>query len=203
MLSEWPAKKTKCGAVSVVALTDHGAGGGSGVLADDWDAWVRGGPFLALNLLSLALYFVLQKRPCSSCPPVFVAGVGFLIALGPISAAFVCTMSDSSQWWIFNTAPSWYVICYAVFLTTAFNYSVIAWATRETSPTTVAAFQALQPLCTTLILWMVNGSLPTLGQALGGVLIAAGLLLFVFSISFDTSADSEHSAGRAISEACN
>lgn len=189
-----------CGGVSVVALADHGAGGSSGVLPEDWNAWAQGGPCLALNILSLALYFVLQKRLCSSCPPILVAGSSFSIALVPISAALMCTISDNSHWWPFNTAPPRYVICYAVFLATAFNYSVLAWATRETSPTTAAAFMSLQPLFAALLSWLFYGSLPTLGQAFGGVLITAGLLLFVCSFSSEANADSEHRAGRAILE---
>lgn len=191
-----------CGAFSVVSLSKHGAGRDSDMLVDDWNAWLHGGPCLALNISSLALYFVLQKRPCTSCPPILVAGSSFLIALGPIGAALVCCNLNNFSF-VLGTAPPLSVICYAVVLVTAFNYSVLAWATRETSPTTVATFQSLQPFFAALLLWLIHGVVPTLGQAFGGVLVTVGLLVFGFSKSSAAAGDLERLASKAVLESHN
>lgn len=167
------------GAASVVALTDHSAAESGNEFLDDWVAWQNGGPYLALNIISSAMYFVLHKRPCSTYPPMFVPASSFLIASLPIFLTMVGSGSlHDIHWSVFTTAPALCIIFYAVVLTTALNYSLIAWATRETSPTTVTSFQTLQPMFAALLLWWVYGTSPSKGQAVGGVLIASGLFVF-------------------------
>jgi len=167
------------GAVSVVALADHGAAASSDQFLDDGAAWQHGGPFLALNIISSAMYVVLHKRPCSIYPPILVPASSFLIASLPICLILVVSGSlHDIHWSVFTTAPALCVICYATVLTTALNYSLIAWATRETSPTTVTSFETLQPLFAALLLWFFYGNLPSKSQAVGALLIATGLFVF-------------------------
>jgi len=67
-------------------------------------------------------------------------------------------------------------LAYAAVFVTAYNYSVSAWANKISSPTTVVAFQTLQPVATCCLNYAVYGLHLTFAQALGGSAIVAGLL---------------------------
>jgi len=186
------------GAASVVVLSDHRAAGSGNAFVDDWDAWRLAGPYLAVHIIASAMYIVLHKRPCSTYPPIFVAASSFLIASLPLCLATVVSGSlHHIHWSVFNTTPGVVVIFYAAVLTTAFNYGLVAWATRETSPTTVTSFQTLQPLFAALLLWFVYGTLPSQGQAVGSLQIVIGLFLFTAARpSEPTTVGSEPLQGR-------
>jgi len=143
---------------------------------------LTGFTFLCINIFGAASYTVMQKHTgvLKSYSPIFVAGMAFLVAayILWLPAVYSSGLSRSS-WSMGDDKIAFGALCYAVILTTAFNYSALAWANKISSPSSVLGFQTLQPVATSLLSYLVLGTLLTTGQALGGCLIIAGLLLNV------------------------
>lgn len=136
--------------------------------------------FLCLNVGGGAMYMVYQKASgvLEEYSPTFAAGMSFLVASGLFFIAAIITEGlDGVAWRLGDHNLSLLALCYSVVLTTAFNYSVLAWANKESTPTMVTSFQTLQPIFAALLSYTVMGVLLTLGQAIGGVTVIAGLFL--------------------------
>merc|ERR1719330_2095958 len=74
---------------------------------------------------------------------------------------------------------AWLGVAYAVCLTTAFNYSVLSWVNKQTTPTTAAVTTPIQPIAATLFSWAILGVGPKKSQVAGAVAIFTGLLLYI------------------------
>ena len=134
--------------------------------------------FLAVNVAAGAAYGVLQKQ-CGvlhKYSPMFVAAVSFLIAACGIFPSACYSAPAAKDWLCANHLISQLALAYAAVFVTAYNYSVSAWANKLSAPTTVAAFQTLQPVATCCLNYIVYGLHLTHAQALGGSAIIAGLL---------------------------
>lgn len=152
---------------------------------------IAGAFFLLTNLAGGALYAVYQKASgaVDEYPPTFVAGMSFLVATGYIFVAAVIESSfypaNSYVWLLGGHTQSLLALCYAIVLTSAFNYGALAWAIKETTPSMVTSFFTMQPMFTALMSMIFLGVFVTLGQAIGGVAIIAGLLINVQSQNVD------------------
>jgi len=152
---------------------------------------IAGAFFLLTNLAGGALYAVYQKASgaVDEYSPPFVAGMSFLVATGYIFVAAVIESSfypaNSYVWLLGGHTQSLLALCYAIVLTSAFNYGALAWAIKETTPSMVTSFFTMQPMFTALMSMIFLGVFVTLGQAIGGVAIIAGLLINVQSQNVD------------------
>mmetsp|Transcript_18223 Transcript_18223/g.42725 ORF Transcript_18223/g.42725 Transcript_18223/m.42725 type:complete len:335 (+) Transcript_18223:179-1183(+) len=134
--------------------------------------------FLAVNITAGAAYSVVQKQ-CGvlrNYSPIFVAGVSFLIAACGILPSACYSAPTAKDWLCTDRLITQMALAYAAVFVTAYNYSVSAWANKISSPTTVVAFQTLQPVATCCLNYAVYGLHLTFAQALGGSAIVAGLL---------------------------
>ena len=133
--------------------------------------------FLALNVIAGAVYNVLQKQSgvLQKYSPMFVAGVSFLLAACGLFPS-ACYSATAKDWLLADRLVSQLALAYAAVFVTAYNYSVSAWANKITAPTTVVAFQTLQPVSACILNYAVYGVHLTHAQALGGSAIIVGLL---------------------------
>jgi len=162
--------------------------GARNIDAKDDVSYARGLPCLCLNVLGGALYMVFQKGVLQTQPPVLTAAMGFLVAALILFVVALATSGLAAQdWRLGGNHEAVFALLYAIFLVTSVNYSVLAWANKVSTPTTVTSFLTLQPVAAALLSWFWLGIVLTRGQACGGVAIIFGLLLFISSPAATTS----------------
>eukprot|EP00931_Biecheleriopsis_adriatica_P061470 TRINITY_DN36961_c0_g1_i1.p1 TRINITY_DN36961_c0_g1~~TRINITY_DN36961_c0_g1_i1.p1 ORF type:complete len:340 (-),score=64.51 TRINITY_DN36961_c0_g1_i1:66-1085(-) len=141
------------------------------------------------NVTCSAAYVVYQKYAgvLKQYAPTFVTAMSFLVA-GTILCipAIYSARTDSQAWLLGCRGDVLGALAYAVCLTTALNYSLLAWANKHTSATLVTGFQTLQPAATTLVEYVMFGIVISPGQAIGGAAIVIGLLA---KVSLQKAAD--------------
>lgn len=147
---------------------------------EDWMSNMDGMFFLALNVTSTAAYFVILKDIVRSYQPVFTTAITYLVAsIIILFAAIVKCGPHAEAWLLGREQKAWLGLVYAVLFTTAFNYSITAWANKQTTPTTVTVFATLQPMVAAFFSWSLLGVSLTHAQVVGGMLIIVGLLVIV------------------------
>lgn len=134
---------------------------------------------LIVNVVSTALYFVLQKIVLRKHPPIFITSISAWIATGYFLAFAVFYIREFkfSPW--FFTAEAEGALVYAIFFTTTLNFVILAWANKATTPSTITAFSTLQPLITAVVGACWLGVYPQHRMLAGGMVIIGGLLLTV------------------------
>lgn len=132
------------------------------------------------GVMSTAAYFVCLKDVVRSHKPVFATAMAYMSASAIVFFAAITKCGFHKETWLLGSEHKvWMGVAYAVLLTTAFNYSVTAWANQRTTPMTVTAFTTLQPMAATICSWILLGVGLTRSQMLGGICIVFGLLLIV------------------------
>eukprot|EP00747_Dinoflagellata_sp_TGD_P012682 gnl/TRDRNA2_/TRDRNA2_121906_c2_seq1.p1 gnl/TRDRNA2_/TRDRNA2_121906_c2~~gnl/TRDRNA2_/TRDRNA2_121906_c2_seq1.p1 ORF type:complete len:354 (-),score=59.41 gnl/TRDRNA2_/TRDRNA2_121906_c2_seq1:367-1299(-) len=159
-----------------------------------------GVPLLLVNVFGSSLCAVFQKKILEEYPPIFVAGMCFMGALAPIFALAACECRGFPrvEWTMGNSNPSALLsLGYAIFFTTTVCYSVIAWANKVTSPTSVMTFISMQPLAAVVVSWLVLHRAPTEGQCIGGALILVALVSFAKAHQLQTQYEAAQRKGTA------
>lgn len=170
------------GAVVVIIFGAHSNHNTSGV------SYVIGLPCLCLNVCGGALYTVFQKGLLKKYPPVLTAAMGFMEGGVILTIVTLATYGvDAGPWRMGESGMAVLALLYSIFLTTAYNYSVCAWANRETTPATVMSFMTLQPVAAAVLSWIIYRVVLTMAQALGGIAIIVGLMLFIWRPSDPSS----------------
>lgn len=142
-----------------------------------------GGILWALGaMVGAASYFVLSARADTGLPPIALAGLGLLLgAVGLTIAGAVgilpLSWTTADITYRFGTVP-WFVPVLAMgVLATALAYVLGIGSTRMLG-SRLASFVALAEVVAAMLFgWMLLGQLPGLLQALGGVLVLAGVVL--------------------------
>lgn len=153
-------------------------------------AMVTGLAYVFACMLGVSAGVVLQKPLLKKgYPPVLLVCMTYMAASIPCAIGAVLRVGFDSGAWSLRGGDSTIIVCilYGIFLTTALNYSVLAWGNKQTSPTTVTGYITLQPVATAVLSWAVLGELLTLGQLVGGLTIIIGLLLNIRSQKEDSA----------------
>jgi drug/metabolite transporter (DMT)-like permease len=146
---------------------------------------------ITLNVTCAAIYFVFQKAMLKTYSPVLITASTYAIAAGIVFATACATSGlDLAAWSMGGDHVAWACVAYAASLTTALNYSILAWANKNTSPTTVTTSATLQPVAAVCLSWFLLGIPLSAAQALGGCCIASVLLVYVNSLGRETAAAS-------------
>jgi len=140
---------TVCGAVFSTVMSSihptHGTGSSS---SSRGSSPLLGNLLLCIQVTSGASYQVLQKHVLSSAanyPPLIVATYGYVAGTLMVMLVLpVCRLE--LHYWTVSIATTW-KLAYAVFLTSAFNYALCAYANKHSSPTLVTSFFPLQVVC--------------------------------------------------------
>lgn len=137
---------------------------------------------LVVNVTSAAFFVVLQKNILRRYKPIFVSSATMAIATCYLMVLVLLYAEEFkfSSWrpWILTPRRE-AVLAYAIIFTTTVNFCILAWANKVTAPSTVTAFNTLQPLITaaTSAVWL--GIVPHSHTVAGGIAILLGLILTV------------------------
>ncbi|WP_309128146.1 DMT family transporter [Microbacterium sp.] len=133
-------------------------------------------------MVGAATYFVLSARADTGLPPIALAGLGLMLgAVGLTVAGLVGILpvawNTDDVVFRFGTLP-WFVPVLAMgVLATALAYSLGIASTRMLG-SRLASFVALAEVIAAMLFgWLLLGQLPGLLQAVGGVLVLAGVVL--------------------------
>lgn len=154
-----------------------------------------GGILWALGaMVGAATYFVLSARADTGLPPIALAGLGLLlgaVGLTVAGAVGILPMSWTTDViaYRFGTLP-WFVPVLAMgVLATALAY-ILGIASTRMLGSRLASFVALAEVIAAMLSgWMLLGQLPGLLQAVGGLLVLAGVVLVKLG---EPAAEPEH-----------
>jgi drug/metabolite transporter (DMT)-like permease len=164
------------GAMCVAAFGEAPKNGG----ASDHMTVAIGMLFILMNVSATGLYFVHNKDVVRTYEPVFATFLTYLVAAIVILAGTVFKVGFDSNLWLLGGSPmAWAGLAYAVCLTTALNYSLLAWANKQSSPVTTASASTVQPLAASTLSYFLLGVGLTTGQLVGALFITSGLLVMI------------------------
>lgn len=133
-------------------------------------------------MVGAATYFVLSARADTGIPPIALAGSGLLLGALALSVAAALGIlpfrwTDGDIAYRFGTVP-WFVPVLAIgLIATALAYVLGIVSTRMLG-SRLASFVALAEVVAALLFgWLLLGQLPDLLQALGVVLVLAGVVV--------------------------
>lgn len=160
---------------------------------------------LLINVFGGAMYIVFQKSVLKRYPPIATAATSFAAAGCIIFIVAVCTVGfDSWAWRLGGSRKAVLALLYAVFLTTALNYSLMAWANKNSTPTTVTSFMTLQPISAAVLSCIFLHEVLTWGEVGGAIAIVVGLVSFVLAkpVEADTSEAEPILSQKAAAKTC-
>lgn len=167
----------------VVAVTASAEAGGKASTTV-----IIGNILLFGNKISIATYPIIEKKMIEKgYDPVSIVAWGYasgsaltLLGVIPYLVLDAGAAAASGAASPFNISGSgWLAICYAAFLTSAFNYAAMIWVNRRVGPVLVMMFYPWQAVCTPLLAFLFLGSTLSSNDVVGGLLIVAGLALCV------------------------
>lgn len=131
--------------------------------------------------------YVVQQRPLvlTGYSPLTVSSCAYVVATvltvitGGIYFAVLSPTQRNNVEWYQPTALFFLVLVYVVFLTTVYNYVVMAWATGKLGATLVTLFGLLQGIFASFVEWRFFGHPLSLIEALAALAIFAGLIMVV------------------------
>jgi len=152
---------------------DDDSGSGSGGV-------VLGNIILLVQCVSLALLLVFEKPVLERLPPISVTACYYSFAAVYTAVTTLAAVPPSAEEYLIETRAEWVALVYGSTVSVAFIYTALSWATKRTSPSTVAVSMTLQPpLNAALSVLFLGRTIFTTGEVLGGVLIVIGLLVTV------------------------
>ena len=167
----------------LIALTASSEAGGAASRSV-----IIGNVLLFCNKISIAVYPIIEKKLLGKgYDPVVIVAWGYfsgscLTLLSVIPYLVLDTSAATggpSPWNI--SAAGWRAICYAAFLTSAFNYSAMIFVNKKIGPVLVMAFYPYQAVCTPILASIFLGSVLSTNDVVGGIIIVVGLALCVLA----------------------
>ena len=87
----------------------------------------------------------------------------------------------------------WIALVYACVFATVYAYNCYSWAGKRVSPAITTVYNTLQPVGTCILSVVFIGTMVTLPEVVGGILVMSGLVITVYGRhleSLDTGGDS-------------
>jgi drug/metabolite transporter (DMT)-like permease len=148
--------------------------------AKDKGNTVLGLILLACNKVCVATYPVMEKRLMKKYRAFTIVAWGYFSgALLVFMSVIPCTLADSKLWHI--GPAGWRSICFSAFVTSAFNYALMAEINKVTSPLTVMSAYPWQSICTPLLSFLILNAPLSSSDGLGGFIICLGLFALAFA----------------------
>ena len=160
--------------VAATASSEAGAASSSAVII--------GNVLLFGNKICIAIYPIIEKKLIlKGYEPVAIVAWGYASgsALTLLSVIPYLVLAPSGGWDI--SASGWRAICFAAFLTSALNYSLMIFVNKRCGPVLVMAFYPWQAICTPLLASVFLGSILSANDVVGGVIVILGLSLCVLA----------------------
>jgi hypothetical protein len=162
------------GAVLVVALS---ASSSTSAIASESKNLPLGEGFLILQILMGGSYPVLQKAVLGRYPALVTAAWGYVLGTGLLALSVITSATDAADWDVDAAAAG--AIAYAVVLSSALNYSLMAWVNQVTSPLLLTAFFPFQSVAAVALSALVLGQPADSSDYIGGSLVLLGLIAVV------------------------
>jgi drug/metabolite transporter (DMT)-like permease len=126
---------------------------------------------------------VVNKPLLTKYPPVVITGAYFSVTA--LLALLVCliridTFPPSAFNFSGHTFP-WIGVAYVSIFTTFYAFVALSWGGRFLPPSTTTAYFTFQPLGTIILSALILGSVVTLPEVVGGLLIVLGLIITALS----------------------
>jgi drug/metabolite transporter (DMT)-like permease len=148
--------------------------------AKDKGNTVLGLILLATNKVCVATYPVMEKRLMKKYRAFTIVSWGYTSgAVLVFMSVLPCTLADSKLWHI--GPAGWTSICFSAFITSAFNYALMAEINKVTSPLTVMSAYPWQSICTPLLSYLILKAPLSTSDGLGGFIICVGLFALAFA----------------------
>jgi drug/metabolite transporter (DMT)-like permease len=148
--------------------------------AKDKGNTVLGLILLATNKVCVATYPVMEKRLMKKYRAFTIVAWGYTSgAVLVFMSVIPCTLADSKLWHI--GPAGWTSICFSAFITSAFNYALMAEINKVTSPLTVMSAYPWQSICTPLLSYLILKAPLSTSDGLGGFIICVGLFALAFA----------------------
>jgi drug/metabolite transporter (DMT)-like permease len=137
---------------------------------------VRGVLYLLVSDIGAAT-FILSQKPlfASGYQPLDVIALSYGLGAACMAAAAACWQGIEPVSWYLDPL-SVGVLCFVVLICGAVDYAIMTWANERLDAATVGLYGALQPPCTCLLSFLIQGELPSVWDAGGGILIVIGLV---------------------------
>jgi len=162
------------GAMCVVAFGESHVGGG----VADQTSLTLGMLYIFVNVCGAGLYLTHNKDVLRTYEPVFATAMTYLCAAPLILAGALLKVGLNSHVWLLGgSTKACLGLAYAVVLTTALNYSILAWANKRSSPVITSSCTTLQPISAALLSVIFLGIGLSAGQMVGGACIIAGFVV--------------------------
>jgi len=155
---------------------------GSGSNSDEDSKNLTLGMILVLcQTFGMANLVVFQKPLVHKYDPAYVTAVYYTIGSGltVIMALGWFSRFKKSDFNFDGEQAPWLALIYASIVGTWFCYNAISWCVKRVSPAVATIYNTVQPVGTVLLTFIIFGRPPTLAQAIGGLLVALGLMLTV------------------------
>lgn len=147
--------------------------------------------FLLGNKISVGTYPNLEKPLFKKYSPQVVVAWGYatgavlcFISVVPTVSASLDPRGEAAA----RGAPlfalsstGWLAIVYSALISSAFNYSLMAWVNKRTSPATVMSFYPIQSIATPVLSFAILGTPLASADAVGGVIIVCGLACLLYA----------------------
>lgn len=141
---------------------------------------VLGLALLVANKICVATYPVMEKRLMKKYRAFTIVAWGYATGAALVFLSVIpCALGSAALWRI--GPAGWTSICYSAFVTSAFNYALMAEINQRTSPLTVMAFYPWQSICTPILSAALLGAPLAASDGIGGFIICVGLFLLAFA----------------------
>ncbi len=134
-----------------------------------------GNLLILLNCLSYAAFLVIQRPILQRLPWRTVIAWSFLFGSGGILAVGAGRLAALEPATV--PAVAWLELGFIVLFPTFLGYALSTWAVRRSSPSLVAIYTTVQPLVAAVAAVAFLGESPGLPEAIGFVLISAGVVI--------------------------
>lgn len=136
-----------------------------------------------IQCVAAANMIVHQKRLLIKYDPAVTTFVYYSIAtMFTMTLCTIVSYQFTAEDFVFNGyALPWIAVAYASVFATLFAYNATTWANKRLSPSMTTAYNTLQPFDTVLLSFVLLAIVPSPSEMVGGVIIAAGLVVTVYS----------------------
>eukprot|EP00928_Gymnodinium_smaydae_P099840 TRINITY_DN9640_c0_g1_i1.p1 TRINITY_DN9640_c0_g1~~TRINITY_DN9640_c0_g1_i1.p1 ORF type:complete len:368 (+),score=65.87 TRINITY_DN9640_c0_g1_i1:49-1152(+) len=150
---------------------------------------------LVVHIIAAGTLLMLKKRLLYRCSPLNLSASTYLVALVWVFLSITWKGNVLSLHTWLPTIRDCYALAFSV-CDVVCGTALIAWSTKRTRATTVAASMTLMPFFSALVSWLFIGTALQADQVLGTLLSASGLLLVVWSKGAECE-DADAAAERA------
>lgn len=138
-----------------------------------------GNILLLTNKLCVSSYPILEKKMLKKYSPMVIVAWAYACGAGLTLMSVIPCAINPSAWHLSSSGIQ--AIFFSGILSSAFNYSLMCWVNKHSSPVFVMACYPLQSVMTPLFAWLLLGAAVSGSDVGGGVIICIGLAMLLIA----------------------